>query len=172
MKYRTMLMACLLTFSVSVSSFADEQENETLGDVMYLLLDQFVGLGTFAKSATPGALEDKDFNRANHRVTGASYLFKLIAEKKGEIKEGVLVKGELTPSKFLTTPASELPAFIEKFDAALKLTSDAFVKIGEEIKLQKSKAPAERNFRSMKLAVAELEDAMKKAHEAFKPQHP
>lgn len=169
MKNALWLMVVAILTSFGPVGLAADAPNEKLVDVMYLLADQSVGIATFAKTPSPGGLEDKDFARAMHRVTGTKYVFNLIREKRGGFTEGVFVEGELTPSKFLTTPPEELAAYIEKFDQAMDTVVAVFDKIGTEISNQRTLAPAERNFRSMKLLLIELDDAMKAAHTTFKP---
>lgn len=171
MKLQKMVLLTLVAVLTSVSSFAAEiKENEKLGDVMYLLVDTFSGLGEFSKKV-PSTVEPRDFGRAVHRARGGAFLLNLINEKKGEVVEGKLIAGELTPGKFLTAEGEELVAMVNRFSDLLKNTAAIFEKLEAEIKVQMAKGPEEKNFRTLKLLLADLDSALKLAHKEFKPEH-
>jgi hypothetical protein len=171
MKLHNLMFVVLIAVFTAASGFAVEvKENEKLGDVMYLLVDTYSGLGEFAKKA-PATVEAKDFGRAVHRARGGAFLLNLINEKKGEVVDGKFVPGDLTPGKFLTAEGEELAAMMNRFSDLLKGAAGLFDKAEAELKIQLAKSPEEKNFRSLKLILADIDSAIKQAHKEFKPEH-
>lgn len=149
---------------------ADVPHNARLGEVMGLLSDTASGIVEFSKK-TPATLEVKDFGRPVSRAGGADFLLSVMDEKKGALVDGKLVVGELTPGKFTILAGAELEQSIERYHQALAGVRSIFAAIRAEVAAQGAKAPADRNFQAFKRLLLNLDDAMKKAHGEFKPQH-
>lgn len=166
MKLSKSILGLVLTVAIAMSNVATA--NETLADVMGLLLDQYTATSDLSK-LTAVDVQEKAFLKVESRCRAASLLLSVLDEKKGSVDaQGNLTVDVTTPDKIRNAPPTEVADLLQKYSALLAQAGNQFSMVEAEVAAQRVKAPADRSFVDLKKQVLDLNGIMRKAHTAFR----